>query len=54
MLFSLICSGLILLLMLVVTTQVFLCIVIFSYAFFADMFRPAHSASIVPTARLKT
>jgi predicted MFS family arabinose efflux permease len=46
MLFSLSASGLILLFMLVVTTPPFLCLVIFSYAFMADMFRPAHSAAI--------
>lgn len=46
MVFSLIASGLILLLMLLVKTQLFLSLVIFAYAFFADMFRPAHSAAI--------
>src|SRR5205085_5870144 len=37
---------LVLLLMLVVTSQLYLSIVIFLYAFMADMFRPAHSAAI--------
>jgi len=46
MLLSLTGSGMILLLMLVASTPVFLSAVIFSYAFTADMFRPAHSAAI--------
>ena len=46
MLLALICSGAILLLMLFVTGKFWFCAVIFSYAFFADMFRPAHSAAI--------
>lgn len=46
MLLALLCSGAILLLMLFVTGKFWLCAVIFSYAFFADMFRPAHSAAI--------
>ncbi|MCX6275612.1 MAG: MFS transporter [Bacteroidetes bacterium] len=46
MLLSLFCSGTILMLMLFVSGKFWLCAVIFSYAFFADMFRPAHSAAI--------
>lgn len=46
MLISLIGSGLILLLLLFVTTQFYLSLVIFLYAFISDMFRPAHSAAI--------
>ncbi|CAN5363676.1 MFS transporter [soil metagenome] len=46
MLISLIGSGLILLLLLVVSTQFYLSLVIFLYAFASDMFRPAHSAAI--------
>lgn len=46
MLFSLISSGLILLLMLVVTTPVMISLVVFLYAFAADMFRPANSKAI--------
>jgi len=46
MLISLIVSGLILLLLLIVSTQFYLSLVIFIYAFMADMFRPAHSAAI--------
>jgi predicted MFS family arabinose efflux permease len=47
MLLSLFGSGVVLLLMMVVTTQLYLSVVIFVYAFMADMFRPAHSAAIV-------
>ena len=46
MIFSLISSGLILLLMLVTTSIFCLCAVIFFYALAADMFRPANAASI--------
>ncbi len=46
MLISLFGSGLILLLLLVVSTQFYLSLVIFLYAFISDMFRPAHSAAI--------
>ncbi len=46
MLVALIGSGLVLLLMLIVTTKIFLCITIFLYALMADMFRPAHSSAI--------
>ncbi|HLG35868.1 MAG TPA: MFS transporter [Bacteroidia bacterium] len=46
MIFSLVTSGLILLLMLVATSMIFLCAVIFLYAYAADMFRPANSAAI--------
>jgi predicted MFS family arabinose efflux permease len=46
MILSLTGSGIILLFMLVVTTQFYLSIVIFCYAFMADMFRPAHSSAI--------
>lgn len=43
---SLIGSGIVLLFMLVAKTQLALSLVIFAYAFMADMFRPAHSAAI--------
>jgi predicted MFS family arabinose efflux permease len=46
MFFSLIVSGLILLLMLVVTSMAGIAAVIFVYAYTADMFRPANSAAI--------
>lgn len=46
MMLSLISSGLILLLMLVVSTQVYLSAIIFLYSFTADMFRPANAAAI--------
>ncbi|MBK5286124.1 MAG: MFS transporter [Bacteroidia bacterium] len=46
MIFSLIASGLILLLMLTATSMIFLCAIIFFYAYAADMFRPANSAAI--------
>ncbi|HKR07495.1 MAG TPA: MFS transporter [Bacteroidia bacterium] len=46
MVFSLIVSGLILLLMLAVTSITGVAAVIFLYAFTADMFRPANSAAI--------
>jgi predicted MFS family arabinose efflux permease len=46
MIFSLVSSGLILLLMLVAKTMVVLCAVIFCYAYAADIFRPAHSSAI--------
>lgn len=46
MILALLGSGLILLFLLLVKTPFFLSIVIFCYAFMADMFRPAHSAAI--------
>lgn len=46
MVLSLIGSGLVLLLMLFVTSQFSLSFVIFLYAFISDMFRPANSAAI--------
>src|SRR6185436_6006965 len=46
MVYSLISSGLILLLMLWVTSMAGIAAIIFLYAFFADMFRPANSAAI--------
>ena len=46
MLWSLIGSGLILLLMLVTVTPVLITAIIFCYGFAADMFRPANSAAI--------
>lgn len=46
MVFSLVSSGLILFLMLIVTTPFYLSLVIFFYAFTSDMFRPANSAAI--------
>jgi len=46
MILSLIISNLILLLMLVVTSQFLICTVIFCYAFTADSFRPANSSAI--------
>lgn len=46
MIFSLISSGLILLLLLVVTSKWYLCGVILLYAFACDMFRPANAAAI--------
>ncbi len=46
MLFSLICSGSILLLMLIATSPIFIAVIIFAYAFAADMFRPANSKAI--------
>jgi predicted MFS family arabinose efflux permease len=46
MIFSLISSGLILLLMLLVNSMAAISVVIFLYAFAADMFRPANSAAI--------
>ena len=46
MVFSLLTSGLILLLMLTATSMIFLSAIIFLYAYTADMFRPANSAAI--------
>jgi predicted MFS family arabinose efflux permease len=46
MVFSLISSGFILLLMLIAETEIFIGIIIFTYAFTADMFRPANSKAI--------
>jgi predicted MFS family arabinose efflux permease len=46
MIFSLIASGLVLLLMLAVTSMAGIAAVIFLYAFSADMFRPANAAAI--------
>ncbi|MGZ4033225.1 MAG: MFS transporter [Bacteroidia bacterium] len=46
MLFSLISSGLILLLLLFVKTPFFISVVIFLYAFSADIFRPANSKAV--------
>jgi predicted MFS family arabinose efflux permease len=46
MIFSLISSGLILLLMLIANTPLFISSVIFAYAFTADMFRPANAKAI--------
>ena len=46
MIISLLCSGLVLLAILFVTSEFYLSAVIFTYAFMADMFRPAHSAAI--------
>lgn len=46
MVFSLISSGTILLLLLVVTSKIYLCGVILLYAFTNDMFRPANAAAI--------
>ena len=47
MLFSLISCGLILLLLLTTTSPTFIAIIIFAYAFTADMFRPANSVAMV-------
>ena len=46
MLFSLVSSGLILLLILTATSQFFLSAIIFLYAYCSDMFRPANAAAI--------
>ncbi len=46
MLFSLISSGMILLFMLIAKDRIFISVIIFAYAFTADMFRPANSAAI--------
>lgn len=46
MVFSLVASGLALLLLLVVTSKIYLCAVILLYAFVTDMFRPANAAAI--------
>lgn len=46
MVFSLLASGLVLLLMLVTTSRVSLSAVIFVYGFVSDMFRPANAAAI--------
>jgi predicted MFS family arabinose efflux permease len=46
MFWSLIISGLILLLLLLTTSPVWISLIIFAYAFTADMFRPANSKSI--------
>jgi len=46
MIFSLVSSGLILLLMLIATSQVFIIAIIFFYSLTADMFRPANAAAI--------
>ncbi len=46
MIYSLICSGFILLLLLVAASPIAISIVIFFYALSADMFRPANSAAI--------
>jgi predicted MFS family arabinose efflux permease len=46
MVFSLISSGVILLLMLIARTELFISLIIFAYAFTADMFRPANSKAI--------
>lgn len=46
MVFSLIASGLSLLLLLIVTSKIYLCTVILLYAFVTDMFRPANAAAI--------
>lgn len=46
MFWSLVSSGLILLLLTATTNQTLLCIIMFCYAFTADMFRPANSAAI--------
>lgn len=46
MLFSLLCSGSILLLLLLAKTPLFVSVIIFSYSFMADMFRPANSKAI--------
>ena len=46
MVWSLICSGLILLLMLVIKTAAAIAAVLFAFAFTADMFRPANAAAI--------
>jgi predicted MFS family arabinose efflux permease len=46
MIFSLVSSGLILLLLLVTTSPFFITLIIFVYAFTADMFRPANSKAI--------
>ncbi|MEO8151016.1 MAG: MFS transporter [Bacteroidia bacterium] len=46
MLFSLVSCGLILPLMLFATSKLFIILIIFFYAFAADMFRPANSAAI--------
>lgn len=46
MFWSLVSSGLILLLLLSTTNQALLCLIMFCYAFTADMFRPANSAAI--------
>lgn len=46
MIFSLISSGLILLLLLIATSPLVLSLIIFCYAFTADLFRPANSTAI--------
>ena len=46
MIFSLICSGFILLLLLVFSSPIAIATIIFLYAFTADLFRPANSAAI--------
>lgn len=46
MFFSLIASGLILLLLLIAKTPFFISLIIFAYAFAADIFRPANSKAI--------
>ncbi len=46
MLFALTLSGLLILLMLLVTTPIMICFVIFVHAFCADMFRPANAKAI--------
>jgi len=46
MIFSLISSGLILLLMLIAASELFIIGIIFFYSFTADMFRPANAAAI--------
>lgn len=46
MVFALISSGLILLLLPLVTSKIYLSAIIFSYAFCSDMFRPANAAAI--------
>ena len=46
MIVSLVSSGLILLTLLIATTPIILSIIIFAYAFTADLFRPANSAAI--------
>ena len=53
MIFSLVASGLILLLLLLVTTPMLLSIIIFLYAFTADLFRPANSAAIATYSSLQ-
>ena len=46
MIFSLVSSGLILLLLLIVKTSVLISLIIFLYSFTADMFRPANSTAV--------